>query len=51
MFGSWIGVVSDPSGAREVCVPAVADVKQTEFVVVSSHPAQRKFTRWGLGET
>ena len=45
------GVVSDPSGAQEVCVPAVAAVKQTEFVVVGSHPAQRKFTRQGLVET
>ena len=39
------GVVSDPSGAQEVCVPAVAAVKQS--VVVSSHPAQTR----GLAET
>ena len=41
------GVVSDPSGAQEECVSAVAAVKETEIVVVSSHLAQTR----GLAET
>ena len=57
VFGSWVrglgefGVVFDSSGAEEECVSAVADVKEEELLVVSSHPAQRKSSRWGLVET
>ena len=52
MFASWVrglgtlGVVSDPHGAEE-CVSAVKE----EELVVSSHPAQRKSSRWGPVET
>ena len=42
------GVVFDSSEAEEECVSAVAAVKEEEFVVVSSHPAQRNFLRWSL---
>ena len=45
------GVVFDSSEAEEEWVSAVAVVKEEEFVVVSSHPAQRNFLRWGLVET
>ena len=54
VFGSWVrglgefGVVFDSSGAEEECVSAVAVVKEEELVVVSSHLAQRKSSRWGL---
>ena len=57
VFGSWarglhmFGVVFDSSGAEEECVSAVAAVKEAELVVVGSHPAQRKFLRWGLART
>ena len=44
------GVVFDSSGAEEECVSAVTAVKEVEFVVVSSHPAQRNFLRWSLVE-
>ena len=48
-FVEWgkFGVVFDSSGAEEECVSAVAAVKE-ELVVVGSHPAQRKSSRWGL---
>ena len=52
MFASWVrglgtlGVVSDPHGAEE-CVSVVKE----EELVVSSHPAQRNSSRWGLVET
>ena len=45
------GVVFDSSEAEEECVSAVAVVKEEELVVVSSHPAQRNFLRWGPVET
>ena len=54
--GPWVGgsmvggveVEFDSSGAEEEWVSAVAAVKEVELVVVSSHPAQSKSSRWGL---
>ena len=47
------GVVFDSSEAEKECVSAVAvgGACCCELVVVSSHPAQRNFLRWGLVET
>ena len=44
------GVVFDSSEAEKECASAVTVVKEEELVVVSSHPAQRKSSRWGLVE-
>ena len=44
------GVVFDSSEADEECASAVSVVKEEELVV-SSHPAQRNFLRWGPVET
>ena len=44
------GVLFDSSGAEKECVSAVAVVKEEQLFVVSSHPAQRKSSRWGLVE-
>ena len=38
----------DSSGAEEECVSVVAAVKGAEHIVVGSHPAQKKSSRWGL---
>ena len=49
--GSMVGGVEvefDSSGAEEEWVSAVAAVNEVEHIVVSSHPAQRKSSRWGL---
>ena len=50
--GSMVGGVEakfDSSGTEEEeCVSAVAVVNEVELVVVSSHPAQSKSSRWGL---
>ena len=55
--GPWVGgsmvggveVEFDSSGAEEEeCVYVVAAVKGAEHIVVSSHPAQRNSSRWGL---
>ena len=52
--GSMVGGVEvefDTSGAEEEeeeCVSVVPAVKGVELVVVGSHPAQRKSSRWGL---
>ena len=47
------GVVFDSSGAEEECVSVVPAVKEEEFVVLSSHPAQRNYMYlgWGLANT
>ena len=39
------GVVSDPSGAREVCVPAVAAVREPNLAA-GSPLAQKTFSKW-----
>ena len=50
--GSVVGSVEaefEASGGlkeEEGCAPAVAAVKEVEHVVVCSHPAQRKSSRW-----
>ena len=50
MFGSWAGELGEFGvvfGAEVECVSAVAVVKEEQLFVVSSHPAQRKSSRWG----